>query len=67
VGWLWIAYFIGGKTDVAFSDAADDFAKIASVSVFLANRDVGHCPGTYREPPGTEHSPPGVGHGWSGN
>lgn len=47
-----IAYFIGGKSDIAFGNAADDFAKIDGVSVFMANRDVGHYPATYREPRG---------------
>jgi hypothetical protein len=37
-----IAYFIG-------PNAADDFARIAKVPVFMANRDVGHYPATYRE------------------
>jgi dienelactone hydrolase len=44
-----IAYFIGGKTDVAYENAEDDFARIASVPVFKANLEVGHG-GTFRDP-----------------
>lgn len=47
-----IAYFIGGASDTAQQYAADDFPRIEKVPVFMANRDVGHYPGTYREPNG---------------
>jgi hypothetical protein len=47
-----IAYFIGGASDTAQQYAADDFPRIDKVPVLMANRDVGHYPGTYREPNG---------------
>ena len=47
-----IAYFIGGPSDLAYVIANDDFSRIDKVPVFMANRDVGHYPGTYREPNG---------------
>jgi hypothetical protein len=47
-----VLYLVGGKGDVAFPNAADDFARIQTVPVFLANRDVGHYPATYLEPRG---------------
>ena len=34
-----IAYIIGGKSDIAHDNAADDFAKIESVPVVMANRE----------------------------
>src|SRR4051812_9476198 len=45
-----IAYIIGGKSDIAHDNAADDFAKIESVPVVMANRDVGHYPATFLDP-----------------
>ncbi len=47
-----IVYIIGGKSDIAHNNAADDFAKIESVPVVMANRDVGHYPATFLEPRG---------------
>lgn len=47
-----VAYFIGGRSDVAYTRAAADFQAIDHVPVLLANRDVGHYPATYREPHG---------------
>lgn len=47
-----IAYIIGGKSDIAHDNAADDFAKIESVPVLLANREVGHYPATFLDPRG---------------
>lgn len=47
-----IVYIIGGKNDIAHDNAADDFAKIESVPVVMANRDVGHYPATFLEPRG---------------
>ena len=47
-----IAYIIGGKSDIAHDNAADDFAKIESVPVVMANRDVGHYPATFLDPRG---------------
>jgi hypothetical protein len=46
-----IAYFIGGPKDIAYPNAVDDFARIDSVPVFMANLDVGHG-GTFRQPHG---------------
>lgn len=46
-----IAYFIGGKGDVAYPNAADDFAHITRVPALLANIDVGHN-ATYDQPSG---------------
>ncbi len=47
-----IAYIIGGKSDIAHDNAADDFAKIESVPVLMANREVGHYPATFLDPRG---------------
>ena len=47
-----IAYIIGGKIDIAYPNATDDFARIDKVPVFMANREVGHYPATYLEPRG---------------
>ncbi len=48
-----VFYVIGGKSDIAFPNATDDFAKIDSVPVAMANLDVGHG-GTYSQPNGGE-------------
>jgi dienelactone hydrolase len=48
-----IFYVIGGEKDIAYPNAVDDFAKIESVPVAMANLDVGHG-GTYQEPNGGE-------------
>jgi dienelactone hydrolase len=47
-----IAYFIGGRSDIAYPNAVDDFARIDRVPVFMGNQDVGHYPATYQEPRG---------------
>jgi hypothetical protein len=47
-----IAYFIGGKSDIAYPNAVDDVARIDRVPVFMGNQDVGHYPATYLEPRG---------------
>jgi hypothetical protein len=47
-----IAYICGGPSDLAFTRAKADFAEIQSVPVVLAYQDVGHYPGTYRQPNG---------------
>lgn len=41
-----VIYIVGGKGDVAYANAADDFQKITKVPVTLANLNVGHG-GTY--------------------
>ena len=46
-----IAYIIGGESDIAYTQAVDDFQKIDKVPVAIANLPVGHG-GTYREPNG---------------
>src|SRR5204863_6350062 len=46
-----VAYFIGGRSDVAYPNAEDDFARITTVPVFKGNINVGHG-GTYRQPGG---------------
>ena len=48
-----IVYIIGGESDIAYPNAVDDFAKIDSVPIAMANLDVGHG-GTYNEPNGGE-------------
>lgn len=48
-----IFYVIGGEKDIAYPNAIDDFAKIESVPVAMANMDVGHG-GTYSQPNGGE-------------
>lgn len=45
-------YILGGKTDIAYLNGTDDFARIDAVPVFLGNiQNVGHG-GTYWEPNG---------------
>lgn len=48
-----VAYIIGGEKDIAYPNAMDDFQRIDSVPVAMANLDVGHG-GTYMEPNGGE-------------
>lgn len=48
-----ICYIIGGKDDVAYPNAADDFKRIQHVPVAVANLPVGHG-GTYGQPHGGE-------------
>ena len=43
-----ICYLIGGKSDIAYPNATDDFKRISHVPVVIANLEVGHG-GTYRE------------------
>jgi dienelactone hydrolase len=47
-----VALVIGGPSDVAFAPAKATFDALANAPVFLANRDVGHYPATYRQPHG---------------
>jgi hypothetical protein len=44
-------YILGGKSDIAYENGMDDFARIDRVPVMVANLDVGHG-GTYWEPNG---------------
>jgi dienelactone hydrolase len=55
-----IAYFVGGPSDIACQNAADDFARIQRVPVLLANRDVGHYPATFLDPHGGAFAAAGV-------
>lgn len=55
-----VAYFIGGKRDIAYANAMDDFQKIQGVPMFMANRDVGHYPATFREARGGAFAAAGV-------
>jgi hypothetical protein len=46
-----IIYILGGPSDIAYANGMDDFKRITSVPVFVANLDVGHG-GTFMEPNG---------------
>jgi hypothetical protein len=43
-----IIYILGGPTDIAYANGMDDYQRINSVPVFVANLDVGHG-GTFLE------------------
>jgi hypothetical protein len=44
-------YILGGQSDIAYHNGMDDFQKITTVPVMVANLDVGHG-GTFMEPNG---------------
>ena len=44
-------YILGGESDIAYANGMDDFKKITTVPVMVANLDVGHG-GTFMEPDG---------------
>jgi dienelactone hydrolase len=46
-----IIYILGGPSDIAYANGMDDFKRISSVPVFVANLDVGHG-GTFMDPNG---------------
>jgi dienelactone hydrolase len=46
-----IIYILGGPSDIAYANGMDDFKRISSVPVFVANLNVGHG-GTFMEPNG---------------
>ncbi len=48
-----VIYINGGEKDIAYVNGMDDFAKIDTVPVGMANLDVGHG-GTYNQPNGGE-------------
>jgi hypothetical protein len=48
-----VVYIMGGKKDMAYPNAVDDFAKIELVPIAMANLEVGHA-GTYSQPNGGE-------------
>ena len=47
-----IAFFNGGPGDIAYASATSSFETVQGVPALLAYQDVGHYPGTYREPNG---------------
>jgi hypothetical protein len=47
-----IAYIAGGPSDLAYAGAQRDFDAITNLPVVFINQNVGHYPGTYRQPNG---------------
>jgi dienelactone hydrolase len=47
-----IAYIAGGPSDLAYAGAQRDFNAITNLPVVFINQNVGHYPGTYRQPNG---------------
>jgi hypothetical protein len=47
-----IAYLAGGPSDLAYEGAQRDFNAITNLPIIFINQNVGHYPGTYREPNG---------------
>ncbi len=50
-----VLYLLGGKSDIAWPNGTDDFARIDSVPALLASHDVGHG-GTFTQPNGGEEA-----------
>jgi len=46
-----VIYILGGKSDIAYPNGTDDYARIHQVPVFMASHDVGHG-GTFFKPNG---------------
>jgi dienelactone hydrolase len=46
-----ILYVLGGKSDIAYQNGMDDYARINQVPIFVASHDVGHG-GTFMKPEG---------------
>ena len=46
-----VIYILGGPTDIAYANGMDDFKKIDTIPVMVANLDVGHG-GTFLQPNG---------------
>jgi hypothetical protein len=46
-----VIYLMGGKTDIAWPNGTDDFARIDKAPALLASHDVGHG-GTFMQPNG---------------
>ena len=46
-----VIYILGGPSDIAYANGMDDYQRINSLPVFVANLDVGHG-GTFMEPNG---------------
>lgn len=49
-------YIMGGPTDIAYTNAMDDFARVDHLPIVMTNFDVGHG-GTYARPHGGEFTP----------
>jgi hypothetical protein len=56
-----ILYIVGGPKDLAYPGARRDFDAISSVPAVLLSQDVGHYPGTYRQPNGGDFAVAAVG------
>jgi dienelactone hydrolase len=50
-----VIYLLGGKTDIAWPNGTDDFARIDKAPALLASHDVGHG-GTFMQPNGGEEA-----------
>ena len=50
-----VIYLLGGKSDIAWPNGTDDFARIDKVPAFMASHDVGHG-GTFMQPNGGEEA-----------
>ncbi len=50
-----VLYVLGGKTDIAYPNGTDDYARIHQVPVFMASHDVGHG-GTFFKPNGGDEA-----------
>lgn len=46
-------YLLGGKSDIAYGNGMDDYARINHIPIFVGNLEVGHG-GTYGQPNGGE-------------
>ncbi|MET0340146.1 MAG: alpha/beta hydrolase [Polyangiales bacterium] len=55
-----VAYFIGGRSDIAYANAEADVKAITKVPLFYGNLDVGHG-GTYFQANGGEFANAGIG------
>ena len=51
-----VAYIIGGPSDIAWSQAIDDAARIVHVPVFFAHSDIGHSGTFWTAPNGGEYA-----------
>ena len=50
-----VIYLLGGKSDIAWPNGTDDFARIDSVPALLASHDVGHG-GAFQQPNGGQEA-----------
>lgn len=51
-----VLYLMGGPSDIAYSNAMDDFSRVKHVPIVMSNLDVGHA-GTYAQPHGGKYTP----------